>query len=579
MQQESICDGSYYYQYDAWNRLLQISMAVITPTSPGTPGPGEPEAIAGELSFTAAAGALVKHYTYDGLGRLIRTQSPWPNVEDGALSGEVRSERFYYDGIRRIQEVVTDPLLSIGELLMGGGGGGLQQIAEEAAAAEELDTKATTLGLEEGQSAMMGGGSPAPIVYTYVSREYVWGTGDGHAGPDELLVQYGPTRAVWWTLQDAGGDVVAVCDLSGSGSTARVCGQWRYDAYGAATAAEHLHAFPAVRCGHKALFFDRLDSASADSLGNEPPRLIPFAHLVVQMRNRAYMPQLGRFLQPDPNATALTLIEATSFHGRGMGALVAAFDVQDLYGDGMNLYEYLGSSTWTNNDPLGLFLGYDDAIMWGVGGLRGGFEEMVGQYADNMLADVEWAVDWEMGDDWHSRLDSSWVDVSFAMGFYRGMMDQVQSSLFLDGTDAGHYYAGSGAGGAQKGAKGAARVANSIRALNRVEIFESYYQAKKARQGAKARKGAKTTGEQSHHLVEKQIGRDMPWRKNLKGDGPAINVETGFHLGGPGLRGAFNKAYNGKSPTKLTIAEAEVVIRKVYKDAPRLRNKALQYIR
>ncbi|MBX3408093.1 MAG: hypothetical protein KF869_15160, partial [Phycisphaeraceae bacterium] len=72
------------------------------------------------------------------------------------------------------------------------------------------------------------------------------------------------------------------------------------------------------------------------------------------MRNRAYMPQLGRFLQPDPNATALTLIEATSFHGRGMGALVAAFDVQGLYGDGMNLYEYAGSNPWIRADPLGL---------------------------------------------------------------------------------------------------------------------------------------------------------------------------------------------------------------------------------
>ncbi|MBX3408087.1 MAG: hypothetical protein KF869_15130 [Phycisphaeraceae bacterium] len=136
----------------------------------------------------------MKHYTYDGLGRLIRTQSPFPNIEDGAISGEVRSERFYYDGIRRIQEVVTDPLLSIETLMAGGGGEGwgeLEALALAATEAEELDTKATTLGLEEGQVAMLGGGggSPAPVIYTYVAREYVWGTGDGQAGPGQRFAR------------------------------------------------------------------------------------------------------------------------------------------------------------------------------------------------------------------------------------------------------------------------------------------------------------------------------------------------------------------------------------------------------
>ncbi len=142
--------------------------------------------------------------------------------------------------------------------------------------------------------------------------------------------------------------------MNGPGQKARVVGQWRYDAYGAATASEHLAWFPQVHCGHKALFFDRLDVGVADSQGNEPPRLIPYAHLIVHMRNRAYSPQNGRFMQPDPNATALTLIEATAYHGRGLGALVAAFDVQGLYGDGMNLYEYAGSNPWMRADPLGL---------------------------------------------------------------------------------------------------------------------------------------------------------------------------------------------------------------------------------
>ena len=53
-------------------------------------------------------GPMLKHYTYDGLGRLVRCQSPFPNIQE-AVDGQVRSERYYYDGIRRIQETVLDP--------------------------------------------------------------------------------------------------------------------------------------------------------------------------------------------------------------------------------------------------------------------------------------------------------------------------------------------------------------------------------------------------------------------------------------------------------------------------------------
>src|SRR5690606_25366710 len=52
--------------------------------------------------------------------------------------------------------------------------------------------------------------------------------------------------------------------------------------------------------------------------------------------------------------TAAVLLESSSYHGRGMGALVAAFDLMEMYGDGANLYQYLGSSPWQRRDPLGL---------------------------------------------------------------------------------------------------------------------------------------------------------------------------------------------------------------------------------
>ncbi|MBX3110355.1 MAG: hypothetical protein KF743_14335, partial [Fimbriimonadaceae bacterium] len=72
------------------------------------------------------------------------------------------------------------------------------------------------------------------------------------------------------------------------------------------------------------------------------------------MRNRAYMPQLGRFLQPDPNATALTLIGQRAFHGSNLYSLVGFVDIGSLYVDGCNLNQYGGSNPWQGGDPLGL---------------------------------------------------------------------------------------------------------------------------------------------------------------------------------------------------------------------------------
>jgi hypothetical protein len=149
-------------------------------------------------------GLIIKHYTYDGHGRLIRIMSPFPDPWTMTVD-DFRTERLYYDGIRRIQEVVVDPV-------QGNSNG---QSSEE----------------EEGQ---IGGGTAAE----HLEREYVWGPGDN--GFDELLVQYDSAGAAWWAIMDAGGDLVALCDLNGSGSAARVVGQWTYDAYGAVLSADIL---------------------------------------------------------------------------------------------------------------------------------------------------------------------------------------------------------------------------------------------------------------------------------------------------------------------------------------------------
>ncbi len=110
--------------------------------------------------------------------------------------------------------------------------------------------------------------------------------------------------------------------------------------------------------GHKGLFLDRLDVGVADAItGEELPRLVPYGHARYQVRNRVYAPQLGRFLQPDPNASGQTLLEAAAYNGRGLGAIAAAFDLEGRLGDGLNLYQYLGSNPSGRSDPMGLFFG------------------------------------------------------------------------------------------------------------------------------------------------------------------------------------------------------------------------------
>jgi hypothetical protein len=235
------------------------------------------------------------------------------------------------------------------------------------------DEETAPSGFEQGQLGL-GGGSGGTV-----EREYIWGPGDN--GFDELLVQYDAGGHEAWAIQDGGGDLVALCDLKGldnqgSPSIARVVGQWTYDAYGEVLSAEHLFAFSLPRLGHKGLFLDRLDGSAAG------PRLVPFGHGLYHMRNRAYAPGLGRFLQRDPNQTAMALAESAAMHGRGLGSLAMAFDLEGLYGDGGNLYEYLGGNPWQRHDTLGLswdpFDMVDDYLAEDAGSKAAFFERVIG---------------------------------------------------------------------------------------------------------------------------------------------------------------------------------------------------------
>ncbi|MCL4742680.1 MAG: hypothetical protein KJZ54_10810 [Phycisphaerales bacterium] len=209
---------------------------------------------------------------------------------------------------------------------------------------------------------------------------------------------------------------------------ARVVAQWTYDAYGAVLTAEHLDGYTldaAPHLGHKGLFFDRLDASVT------APRLVPFAHALYHARNRVYQPRLACWNQSDPNATGLALLEYAAFHGEVLPVRVSELDLPGLYGDGGNLYEYLGSSTWGRSDALGLWFWEVIEADWEMkkrglqflagaadpGGIAGSMLKQMGtQYAANLDWDVEWALDWSLPDDWHTRGSSRWVEVAMIIG-------------------------------------------------------------------------------------------------------------------------------------------------------------------
>lgn len=87
-------------------------------------------------------GHWLKHFTYDAYGRLIRTQVPWPWLDEEPLG--VSTRRFFYDGGRRVQERITTPL------------------------PVDADGKAISIAEEKDLSQF------ALQYPSYVTREYVW---------------------------------------------------------------------------------------------------------------------------------------------------------------------------------------------------------------------------------------------------------------------------------------------------------------------------------------------------------------------------------------------------------------------
>lgn len=400
-----VFDGELVYIYDAWARISEIRRGTLNPATPA-PDPAADEPPNPYARVTV--GELVKSHTYDGLGRLLTTTTPLP-VAPG-VAKRARTERFIYDGVRRVQEYVSE--------------------------SPQTPNAPPTNRLE---------------------REYLWGPGDGIAGVDELLAQYDNTGRAWWVIQDGGGDIVALAaSADPQHPYARVAAQWQYDAYGTVTAADHFLTHPPMHAGHKGLFADRIDAAATGTThdgepipdgyggytttGTDPPRLAPYARTLYHVRNRNYAPHLGRWLQSDPNATGRDVLEASVYAGRGFSAASMAFGLEEMYGDGGSLFAYLGGNGWERFDAGGLSWDSDeldidtDGLMdLGVSMLPTGVAEyaevglftlrvlrdLTEGYSSNLEIDAEWASDWSADDNAHSRGNAAWVAEVMVSGMER----------------------------------------------------------------------------------------------------------------------------------------------------------------
>ena len=336
---------------------------------------------------------------------------------------------------------------------------------------------------------------------SHLRAQYVWGPGDGitGGGADELLCQFDPVDTSasgddsgagkpWYILTDAQGDVVSVVHVpNGTNTSAEVGGQWTYSPYGEVLTYEQFYPHPALVFGHKTLAIDRLDgeALSWDSgTGTlfDTRRLEPGARLIGYARNRTLDVRRGRWLQVDPNESGALVVDQVRWHGARLVVESPPVDLRIRTSDGLGLATYARANSIQNSDPLGLLVGMilpgpEDILMGGFRALRGGLEEMVGQYGANQELDLDWALDWSQEDSFHSRMENGWVQESFNAGAWNAFIDEMDPT--------GGYLSEPFMAGAASGA-------------------------------AKAVKKAKHLTGQLHHAISTKVHRALQDHKNLK---------------------------------------------------------------
>ncbi|MCG3131835.1 MAG: hypothetical protein FLDDKLPJ_02645 [Phycisphaerae bacterium] len=331
-----ILDEHHFYQYDAWGRMAQANRkGTLTAASFASDGKLE----SGEES---KIGALVGQYVYDGLGRVVTRT--WPTAVSSACE---QTEHYYYDGVRRVQE---QWLVETANCTGGGGGPTTQWVTkrEYIHGADYVDEFV------------------AQVLHAACEGEGGGGSSSGHCSTDDALPTY--------YLQDANYNVVATlddgCPGGDCGSGGGGCGeqgafcpegpvgvyeQYTYEPYGQPSSVDKFITTPPQNAvGHQGLIFDRYCGNSI-----EDPCITTTQKGLYHNRNRYYHARLGRFTTPDPNSSAIPLIEGMGYYGTSSAAIATVsspeYSARGRYADGMSLYSYLRSTPVNAFDPSGRF--------------------------------------------------------------------------------------------------------------------------------------------------------------------------------------------------------------------------------
>nr|PZN72969.1 MAG: hypothetical protein DIU57_20195 [Pseudomonadota bacterium] len=141
-------------------------------------------------------------------------------------------------------------------------------------------------------------------------------------------------------------------------------------------------------------------------------------------------------MQADPNATGLVLIQWPLRHGQAIVPEIDQFNLEGVFRDGTNRYQYLAGNALQVADPLGLYIPLDvvDTV---ESGLRLGAIafQLFDEYAANQRADAIWAEDWTQGDDWYSQ--------SGQYDYYSHIQEAIDNELEGIGLASGAFTDGS----------------------------------------------------------------------------------------------------------------------------------------
>lgn len=461
-------DGVYFYQYDAWGRLVSVR-------NQGT--------LAFDLEtgqYTGTAGSVICQFTFDGLGRLVRKLTPYPGY-----TNQWRTEHYYYDGVRRVQEVFSDPIASNSPFTSKN---------------EKLDLQPTT----------------------WCDREYAWDAAAG-AYVDHCVAQFDGYNRTAFVLQDASEDVIALvgpASLSGGGTGGSVIEQYGWDPYGELLFKDVVStSFSSSRLGHQGLFLDRIDADCLHPTLAVNPVSQPAVVGLYQNRNRTYAPGIGRFLQRDPNASGLNTALNRSPHG-GLELPTAGLNIDSMAVG--NLYSYVDGNPLMNSDPSGLILelfgptsteelelDHAQNVLSGAVQVAIGILNISNQYAGTQDAVADWADDMSLADDLfaqhHGRIRGQSSSDTAAQAGISGADGEDDISAGV-----------AGAGGARRTLK----VADIGKRVRIGAVYKSY---------GEARYAVRTSGQAGlncHHIVEvrhlERLGKST--------NGPAVVLSRAQHL-------------------------------------------------